>query len=285
MIYDKKNKVLQGETIIISELSGDVFLDISAQDVDVNTAYYVEILCPKNLKYCLERCAFDNNVLSVKIPNTVLKDRGDIYAQVVCRNAETGAILDKSLVTALPIITVTRAINASDTVNEKAAFDVVSEMIKAKDNMEAVAVELREDILDKVGWTEVSIEFDKVNKLIDKIDNILLCDNIALDTLQKSANMMLYCKRKIEYDIYNDLLLLNMNVDKSLDNFNKWRIGEVVLFDYTNVKMTNIDDKDYMDSVVKMDAKYGGLWEVYTGQMAPVPPVGSTKMYAYNRIL
>ena len=282
MIYDRKNKVLQGDTIIISELSGNIVLTITAEEIQPNTAYYVEILCPKNLKYCLERCAVQGRVLSVIVPNNILNSRGDIYAQLVCRDTVSGRVLDKSLVTALPIITVTRAINASETVNVNAVTDVISEMIKAKDKMEIVAVELREDIVDKVGWTEVNVEFNKINDEIVRINDITTCDNFAFDTLNKIANMIIYCKRRIDIDIVDMLTLVRLRLLNLEELTEKYHLGAVMSFDYTN--SYNVAPEHYMDSIEKMERKYGGGWAKYTGVMGIAPPDGSDKMFSYVRI-
>ncbi len=284
MIYEKKNKVLQGETIIISELSGDLKIQIIADEIDDNIAYYLEILCPKNIKYCLQRCTVEDRILSVDIPNGILVSKGDIYGQIVCRDKVAGKILDKSLVTALPIITVTRSINASDTVNIKAAHDVIAEMIIAKDKMEDVAVELREDIVDKVDRADVDGEFDKINKSLVKISDIVNCDMIGFDTMQEIAELLAYTKNGVEGLMNSTIPFIDFRIAKLDNRLLGSREGAVLFFDYTNADMQLIHEDSFLNTVDKIHAIYEGMWEKNTGILSQLIPVNSDKIFSYIRL-
>ena len=191
MIYDRLTSILDGDTIVVAQNSGDVaiVLDINEEIIDMYN-YYLDIALPKNNKFVSPKLVNSNGALCVLLSSGLTAQVGDCYGQLIARDKTSGNIVWKSKISSSAFIQVQQSINAVEQIKEDDVKDCLSDVDKLISKYEAQVQSQLELIAVKANEEDLKSGFALINGEIEAVKSILKVDNVSLDTLQEIMLMV-----------------------------------------------------------------------------------------------
>ncbi len=181
--YNNATNKLTLTSSIIPQLCGEVKVEINVDNYNSSYRYFFELKCPKNKKYLSQQLAFNSNVGSVVLPEVAFQFVGDIFIQLIIRNAD-GKLVAKSFISETPIFSVKESINATEKISDELYLDYIANVINSVNQLVEIKndVELKLQNGDFVGpafknegeWTEGQTyyganNFNRANKFISVV--------------------------------------------------------------------------------------------------------------------
>ncbi len=272
-------------TVELPQDGGEYTEQIVVMDDDLDSDYFLEFECPKSIKCVSGKLVNtgDNNY-EIKLPYVIMQSIGDVYVQLIKVDRITNEIIGKSLISSMPVYTISRSIMAGETAvppDKEEFFDYAVKVATMCGNVADNTMQLGEKISKDMAVisNDMNIlsenlvnEMDVINNNVTTLNANIISDmniinesasKLETDLGVKVDTMCSTSEGKIDTAIENvNKMASSGELDGAhLENAGEWKIGNTY-YSYNNnehnkkISIVHIQTKEGMKCY---SCKIGGI--------------------------
>ena len=214
-------------TVELPQDGGEYTEQIVVMDDDLDSNYFLEFECPKSIK-CVSGKLVNTgeNNYEIKLPYVIMQSIGDVYVQLIKVDRITNEIVGKSLISSMPVYTISRSIMAGETAvppDKEEFFDYAVKVATTCGNVADKTMQLGEKISK-----EMAVISNNMNILSENLVNEMDVINNNVTTLNANIisdmNIINESASKLETDlgVKVDTMCSTSDgkIDKAINNVN-----------------------------------------------------------------